>query len=69
MNQPRFVKTNLFATEEREQRRDNKCDLLAVLEKHASLEMLSAEVNRIAPRPINTKDGRPTMHSNWWFVF
>ena len=59
MNQPSAVKTSLFAAEEREQRLDKKGDLLSVLEKHVNFKNLAVEVDRIAPRSVNPKGGRP----------
>lgn len=53
------VKTSLFAAEEREEKLDRKGDLLQVLNKHIDFSALSAELDKVAPRPANTQGGRP----------
>lgn len=53
------VKTSLFAAEEREEKLDRKGDLLQVLGKHVDFAALSAELDKVAPRPANAQGGRP----------
>jgi transposase len=53
------VKTSLFAAEEREHKLDRKGDLLAVLNTHVDFAALAVEMDRIAPRPSETRGGRP----------
>ena len=53
------VKTSLFAAEEREHKLDRKGDLLTVLNTHVDVAALALEMDRIAPRPSETRGGRP----------
>ena len=53
------VKTSLFAAEEREHKLDRKGDLLAVLSTHVDVAALAVEMDRLAPRPSETRGGRP----------
>ena len=53
------IKHDLFAAEHHRQKIDNLGDPLVNIQKHIHFDALAAEVDRVAPRPGNTKGGRP----------
>lgn len=53
------LKTDLFASEAHSRKIDKLGDPLIEIEKHIDFAALSAEVDRIVPRPVSEQGGRP----------
>jgi IS5 family transposase len=54
-----MIKESLFAAEEREAKLNRLGDVLQAMEKHIDFKALSAEIDRVAPRPSRARGGRP----------
>lgn len=59
MKQRSAIKNDLFAAEHHRKKIDRLGDPLAEIESYIDFAALSAEVDRIAPRPVSTQGGRP----------
>ena len=59
MKQRSAIKNDLFAAEHHRKKIDRLGDPLAEIESYIDFAALSAEVDRIAPRPESTQGGRP----------
>lgn len=53
------IKHDLFAAEHHRQKIDHLGDPLVNIQKHIHFDALAVEVDRVAPRPGNTRGGRP----------
>ena len=53
------IKNDLFSHDQRRQKLDDLGDPLQALEAHVDFAALAAEVDRVAPREVNPKGGRP----------
>lgn len=54
------IKKDLFASDHHRQKLDRLGHPLVEIEKHISFTALAAEVDRVAPRPVSLKGGRPS---------
>jgi hypothetical protein len=59
MNAHNAPKSDLFAAEHRRRKIDKPCDPLLEIKARIDFSALSAETDRIAPRPVNPQDARP----------
>ena len=59
MKQRSAIKNDLFAAEHHRKKIDRLGDPLAEIESYIDFAALSAEVDRIAPRPVSTQGGSP----------
>src|SRR5574337_1083844 len=53
------VKTDLFADEHHRKKSDSLGDPLVDIESHIDFAALAAEVDRVLPRPVSARGGRP----------
>ena len=53
------IKTDLFAADVRKEKIDRLGDPLTAIEEHIDFAALTAEVDRVAPRPVSLQGGRP----------
>ncbi|MDR1162499.1 MAG: IS5/IS1182 family transposase, partial [Candidatus Accumulibacter sp.] len=53
------IKVDLVAEERHREKLDTLGDPLTEIEKHIDFGALSSEVDRVAPRSVGTKGGRP----------
>ena len=54
-----MIKTSLFASQEREAKLNKLGDVLSVMNEHIDFASLAGEIDRVVPRPLKLKGGRP----------
>lgn len=53
------IETDLFADQRHRNKIDSRSDPLAEIESHIDLAALAGEIDRVAPRLVSAKGGRP----------
>jgi hypothetical protein len=63
------IKTDLFADEHHRQKIDALRDPLSEIDSHIDFSALAAEIDRIAPRPVNPQGGVRRTRPRRWCAF